>query len=846
MDIASHRVLATDLDGTFIPLSDDPQQAADLATLGSELREKGHALVFVTGRHLASVRQAIEQHQLPTPDWVICDVGTSIFHRQPDGALAPLQAYQAALGERIASLPIASLRDELASTAGLTPQEDEKQGAFKLSYYVDAQQLVEVTAQVRERLDSLEAPYSIISSVDPFNGDGLIDLLPSEVSKAFALRWWIKHNELEEADVVFAGDSGNDLAALTAGYKAIIVANADRCVAREAYEAHRQAGWQNRLFLASGQATSGVLEGCRWFGLLDREERSDEPLGATLLSANETNFRVWAPHHWNVAVEVNIKDETRRHQLERDGDGYYAGVVSGAGHGAHYKYVLDDGATYPDPRSRRQPEGVHGPSEVVDPNRFAWTDAEWRGVAKRDLVIYELHIGAFTAEGTFRAAIDRLPELVELGVTAVELMPVVQTPGARNWGYDGVNLYAVRQTYGEPDDLKAYVDACHACGLAVLLDVVYNHLGPEGNYLGRFGPYFSSRHHTPWGDAVNYDDRRSREVRRFIVENALFWLDEYHFDGLRLDAVHFMFDDSEVSILSEIRAAVDKLGERTGRTLYLIGETNVHDASLLTPVAEARPVFDAIWCDCLMHSLYAQAAPGLQVCHRSYTDPQDLLNALRHGFVYHGPKYQRMAAEHYPDESLAADGRPVLESFITGLQTHDSVGNHPLGHRIHQLSSKAFQRAAAALTLLHPSIPMIFMGEEAAVEAPFPFFCDFEDRRLRRAVNRGRAKEHPQHDWRGALPPSSEKAYLATKCDDPAKHDPEMKAWYAELLALRKRGLAEGWLAADRLTVTVDGAADEQQQGQRYTLRYARREGGEVKIAAELATGEVSIEGADT
>lgn len=524
-------------------------------------------------------------------------------------------------------------------------------------------------------------------------------------------------------------------------------------------------------------------------------------LGATVLSPTETQFRVWAPRHWKVLVEILDADGTRRHPLQRDGDGYYHGVVSNVGPGALYRYVLDDGGAYPDPASRRQPEGVHGPSEVVDANAYAWADDQWQGVSKRELIIYELHVGAFTEPGTFRAAIGRLPELVELGVTAVELLPVVQTPGKWNWGYDGVNLFAVRETYGQPDDLKAFVDACHAHGLAVLLDVVYNHLGPEGNYLGKFGPYSSSKHNTPWGDALNFDGRRSKAVRNFVVENARYWLEEYHFDGLRLDAVHFIYDDSPVTILDDVRRAVDQLASETGRTLHLVGETNVHDAALITP-DNGQALFDAIWSDCLMHSLYSLAAPELRLAHREYHGATDVTNVLQHGYLYHGPDYQRVQSGSHPPASTTKDGRPVLESFITGLQTHDSVGNHPHGRRLHQVASKDFQKAAATLTLLHPSLPLLFMGEEHAIDRPFHFFADFENKRLRKAVDWGRAKEYPEHEWTDALRPSAPEAFHNSNCSDAADGDPEMWAWYKQLITLRKEGLQGGWLAADRFEVS--------------------------------------------
>ena len=413
---ADSRVLATDLDGTFIPLEGNAQNTTDLLTLQSELQRRNAGLVFVTGRHLASVLGGIEQHSLPTPAAIICDVGTSVYVWNAAGEPEPVAPYAEHLAGIVASTPTEELRRILGAVEGLMPQEDEKQGAFKLSYYANADRLDELVARVQAVLDQTAAPYSMIHSVDPFNGDGLIDLLPAGVSKAFALRWWAEQQGLSHNDLVFAGDSGNDLAALTAGFRAIVVANADRFVARQAYEAHRRAGHVGRLYLANSPASSGVLEGCRWFGLAEPAIPDPDWLGALPCSHNQTAFRVWAPKHWSVGVEVTDATGTHLHPIKREkGGGYHSGVIRGVGPGVRYRYRLDDGGSYPDPVSRRQPEGVHGPSEVVNPKAFAWTDAAWQGVAKQDLIIYELHVGAFTPEGTFRAAIERLPHLVEMG-----------------------------------------------------------------------------------------------------------------------------------------------------------------------------------------------------------------------------------------------------------------------------------------------------------------------------------------------------------------------------------------------------------------------------------------------
>lgn len=839
-------VLATDLDGTFIPLDEDARNQTDLETLERELRNNA-ALVFVTGRHFESVMQAVADFQLPAPDAVICDVGTSIFERSAEGEYQAVDAYRRRQDEIIAPLPIAELRSRLEAVDGLRLQEPEKQGRFKLSYYCDAARLGQITDAIQQVLSADDAPYSIIRSVDPFNSDGLIDLLPRGVSKACALTWWIDYTSRNADDVVFAGDSGNDLAALTAGHRAIVVGNADRKLAREVYDAHRREGWENRLYLASGQATSGVLEGCRWFGLIGRTE--DEAVhrelpGATPITCDETHFRVWAPDRKAVEVQIEGVEPSVRHELARDARGYFSGNVPGAGPGTLYRYVLDGEKALPDPVSRFQPEGVHGPSEVVAFEQFPWTDQQWQGVHKQDLVIYELHIGSLTREGTFRAAIDVLPELVELGVTAVELMPVAQSPGRWNWGYDGVNLFAVRNTYGEPDDLKALVDACHAAGLAVILDVVYNHLGPEGNYWGEFGPYYSTKHHTPWGEAFNFDETRNKEVRRFVIGNALFWIEEYHFDGLRLDAAHFILDDSEVSVLDEMRRAVSALADQAGRTIHLIAESNVCDHEMLREVGDRKP-FDGIWCDCLMHSIYSHAVPELQLTHREYRGAGDLAEVLQYGYLYAGADYVRVSSEdrEEPPHSTIQPGH--IASFITSLQTHDSIGNHPLGLRIHHLTSESFQRSAIALVLLYPSIPLIFMGEQYATDARFPFFVDFEDLALQKGVDEGRSQEYMQHDWSEAVKPSSREAFELAKCCEPHTRNPAMIAWYRQLLALRRQGVAEGWLSTGRMTT------GHNPDRHIFSLRYELDDGGAINIVARLTTvggeadqaAEVPLEG---
>lgn len=825
LDARGH-VLATDLDGTFIPLDRDSQNRSDLQTLTSQFESHGIPLIFVTGRHFESVTHAIQEFQLPLPEWIICDVGTSIFQRQDSGTFTPVTAYQEYQDQIIASMPIEVLRERLQKIPGLRLQEQQKQGRFKLSFYAEAAQLEALVSLIQDDLDRSNAPYSIIHSVDPFNGDGLIDLLPATVSKAHALEWWSETYHLNPEDIVFAGDSGNDFTALTAGYRTILVGNADRDLAQRVYNLHRGAGWDNRLCLARGKATTGVLEGCRWFGLAEPDKIPTKRLGATPVTANETYFRVWAPLRNSTVVEIHNKDTTSQCELTRDTEGYFSGTLANVHPGTRYQYCLDHTVTRPDPTSRYQPEGVHGVSQIIDPANFPWTDQNWRGVKKQDLIIYELHVGSFTQAGTFRAAIESLPELLDLGVTAIELMPVAQSPGQWNWGYDGVDLFAVRNTFGSVDDFKAFVDACHAAGLAVILDVVYNHLGPEGNYLSEFGPYFSKKHHTPWGEALNYDGPDCQHVRQYMVDNALYWLEEFHLDGLRMDAVHYMYDDNQPTILDQIRKAVTKHAASVNWPTHLIAETNVFNHDLLTQ-SEERAAYDAIWCDCLMYSIYSHVVPDLSLTHRAYHGAQDLAETLQHGYVYAGTESDRVSASqrttHHPED----EQRNYFASLVVALQTHDSVGNHPHGSRIHHLTSKQFQKAAAGLVLLYPGIPLVFMGEEFAVDSPFSFFADFEDATLRNDVDRGRTENDPPHIKSDTVLPSDARAFYQTKINDSGRRDREMFDWYRQLIQLRKQGIAEGWLTTARMT------SEYNEEQQLFTLRYTHKESG-VLIQARL------------
>lgn len=652
-------------------------------------------------------------------------------------------------------------------------------------------------------------------------------MVPASISSARALTWLMQYTHTEPANMVFAGSSAMDMETFTSGYRCVVVGNADRQVARQVCDAHRSACFVNRLFLGEQPATSGLLEGCRWFGLVDPDRKTHYSIGATPITHNETHFRVWAPQRKRVDVEITQGTEVTCHSLSREDDGFHIATLSGAGPDTAYRFRIDHTSARPDPASRFQPFGVHGPSQIVDDISFPWTDQSWSGVPRRNLVIYELHIGTFTTEGTFQAAISRLPELVRLGVTAIEIMPVAQTPGRWNWGYDGVNLFAVRNTYGGPHEFKELIDACHQAGIAVVLDVVYNHVGPEGNYLAEFGPYFSSRHSTPWGDAFNFDGSDSQHVRQFVIDNVLFWLDKYHLDGLRLDAVHFMRDDSLPSIVDEIRDAVADFKTSVTRHIHLIAEANVYNDDLLN-ADRGHPPCDAIWSDCLMHSIYARGTPDVRLTDRDYTR-DDLAEALQHGWLYfhENTANHRATADQRSRFGTAGSITPVVESFVTALQTHDSVGNHPSGRRLHHLTSRSFQKSAATLMLLYPAIPLIFMGEESASESLFPFFADFEDEQLRKAVDLGRAREFPDCDRETLVPPSDPRSFLSAKLPT-TNSDLDMVAWYQKLIAVRQSGLDSGWLDARGMTTDYDP------QQQVFSVRYELVKNAGISIHARL------------
>ena len=508
--------------------------------------------------------------------------------------------------------------------------------------------------------------------------------------------------------------------------------------------------------------------------------------GAEPLPDGSVRWTVWAPNPGRVElVLIDPAGGRRVRAMTRLEHGYYTHTEPAVPDGQRYVYRLDGDRDRPDPASRWQPDGVGGPSAVVRPDRFRWTDAGWRGVSQEDLVFYELHVGTFTPEGTFDAVIPRLPALRELGVTAVELLPVAQFPGNRNWGYDGVLPYAVQDSYGGPVGLRRLVDAAHAAGLAVFVDAVYNHFGPEGNYLGEFGPYFTDRYKTPWGRAVNYDGPGCDPVRDFVLDNAAMWVEEYHADGLRLDACHAIVDLGPAHILRAVGEAVRAAGGRLGRRAHVVAESDLNDVRLLLPPDRGGYALDAQWADDFHHAVHALLTGERQGYYADFGSADDLCRVLEDPFLYAGKYSPHRGRRHgAPSEGLIGD------RFVVCVQNHDQVGNRAGGDRSGTLLSPEKQRLAACLLLLAPHTPLLFMGEEYGEERPFPFFCSFTDQLLVEAVRRGRLEEFAAFAWQGDVPdPQAETTFRSAKLSwswpEGSRHA-GLRRLYADLLAARR------------------------------------------------------------
>ncbi len=487
------------------------------------------------------------------------------------------------------------------------------------------------------------------------------------------------------------------------------------------------------------------------------------------------------------------------------------GTVRRTPPGTDYQYRLDGGPERPDPVSRWRPSGVHGPTRIVDPAAFQWSDGAWRGLEMADLVIYELHVGTFTPAGTFDAVIERLPALRELGVTAIEIMPVAEFPGGRNWGYDGVSLYAVQSTYGGPNGLKRLVDAAHRAGFAVLLDVVYNHLGPEGNYLSAFGPYFSDRYKTAWGEGFNLDGPDSDEVRRYLVDNAVYWVTEYHLDGLRLDAADRIVDLSPVHLAEEIGEAVHAQGAALGCRKLVIAEIDANDPRWVRDRSAGGFGLDAHWSDDFHHAVHVALTGEREGYYADFEGIEAVVKAIGQRYVNDG---------RYSPHRRRRHGRPAVDvagdHFVVCLQNHDQTGNRARGERLAALLPAGALRVAAALLLLSPYVPLLFMGEEHGETNPFLYFVSHGDTALIESVREGRRREFEKFAWGGEVPdPQSEATFEASRPDwarGETADGARLRALYRDLIRLRRAEVAlrpgcatvSARTDADGRTITVD------------------------------------------
>jgi len=509
--------------------------------------------------------------------------------------------------------------------------------------------------------------------------------------------------------------------------------------------------------------------------------------GATVLAGGGVQFRVWAPNVSALAVQLS---GGRNVEMQRDGEDFEA-VIRDAAPGDTYSFVFGDGRTRPDPVSRSQPHGVHGPSQIVDPGAFTWSDQDcsdqdWKGIALEDYIFYELHTGTFTPAGTFAGVVSKLDYLRELGITAIELMPVAEFPGDRNWGYDGVDVYAPHSAYGGPEELRKLVNACHRAGLAVVLDVVYNHVGPEGNYLSEFGPYFTDRYRTPWGRAMNYDGPGSDGVRRFVIDNALYWLTEYHIDGLRLDAIHSIFDFSATHILAELRDRFHEQAAHLGRQAWIIAESDLNDVRVLNPRSMGGLGLDAQWHDEFHHAVFGYLTGANRWYLAGFDRLQQIQKVITEGFVHDGG-YSAFRGRSFGSSSRDQPG----QRFVAFLQNHDQVANTSQGFRLSRLLSLDQCKLAASLLLCSPYLPLLFMGEEFADTAPFLFFSGYGDPALAKAVTEGRFKEFEEWARGGDFadpqsPETFERSSITWSLLDESEHN-SMLRLYRDLIALRKR-----------------------------------------------------------
>ena len=527
-------------------------------------------------------------------------------------------------------------------------------------------------------------------------------------------------------------------------------------------------------------------------------------IGAHYSGDGRCEFVVWAPFLKNVSLKI-ISPQEKIFPMEKDTRGYWRTTTEHASAQTLYLFRLEEQRERPDPASHFQPSGVHEASQVLDHTSFMWEDGGWKNIPLAEMIMYELHIGTFTPEGTFDALIPRLSELKDLGINAIELMPVAQFPGERNWGYDGVYHFAVQHSYGGPEGLKRLVNACHKEKIAVILDVVYNHLGPEGNYLWDYGPYFTDKYRTPWGSAINFDDAYSNEVRNFFIENALHWFNNYHIDALRIDAIHGISDLSAKPFLEELAEIVEEFSSKEGRRFYLIAESDLNDSRVIRPRKSGGFGIDAQWCDDFHHCIHTLLTGENDGYYIDFGNLQHLVKSIREGFVYSG-EYSEFRKRNHGNSS---QNRPA-DQFIVFSQNHDQTGNRMLGERLSHLVSFESLKLAAGIVLLSPYIPLLFMGEEYGEEAPFVYFISHSDPNLINAVQKGRKEEFSAFRWKGEpLDPQATETFLRSKInwDNRTRgHHKVLLDFYKHLITVR--GQTPALSNLDKGSLDVSGFED--------------------------------------
>ncbi len=515
------------------------------------------------------------------------------------------------------------------------------------------------------------------------------------------------------------------------------------------------------------------------------DEKSRLICGTRFDGSGACEFAVWAPSREKVAVHFLCGPGDRYCGMTKDDFGYHRALIRDVPPHSRYVYRLDDLHEHPDPGSRFQPEGVHGPSEVIDLNAFQWSDSGWQAPNLEDSVFYEVHVGTYSEEGSLDGLRAHLPDLAEVGITTIELMPVAQFAGSRNWGYDGVYPFAVQNSYGGPLALQRFVNSAHEHGLAVALDVVYNHFGPEGNHLSQFGPYFTDRYRTPWGGAINFDGPESEPVREFFVENALYWFNHFHIDVLRLDAVHCIYDLGALHFLAELQQRVEQESRRQGRKLHLVAESDLNDARMVRPFDQGGYGLDGQWSDDFHHALHTLLTQETAGYYEDFGKVAHLARVLRDGWFYEGQysRYRRRPHGNSP--------KGISRShFVVCSQNHDQVGNRARGERLSSLVNFEAQKLAAGVTLLSPFVPLLFMGEEYGETSPFQYFTSHEDKDLVEAVRRGRREESAEFGWGGEVPdPQDENTFGNSKLKHSLRDRPSNRALrmlYHELMRFRQ------------------------------------------------------------